>query len=209
MKNAEHYANLIDFLTHIQSTLSRELMPSDYIQAAGKGGYPDLETIIEEFGPWPEVMKQVRKRNPNLFEKDIVETIKQEKYVIETRIREALEEYGKERGIGISIDRYEAWRASRHHIPQVSEIRAAYGSWEKACHEAGLDPRVRYGEAELIYALKKAKQSLGEDMTCSSYRAWAVKEGAPSPKAFLRRYGTWSNAVSAILMPSETCKRRS
>ena len=199
MKVANDCSKVLDFLAHIQSSLPRDLMPIDYIQATKKGKYPDLETLIELIGPWPKIMEHVKKR---IIKNNLAELVDNNtlcKFHDEMKIKKVLERYRDEQGVGISIARYEVWRDRRHDIPSISEIRAVFGSWENACRQVGLDTRVRYIESELEYALKRARQSLGENFTCSAYRSWAIKEGAPSPKAFLRIYGSWSNAISTVL----------
>ncbi|MFZ0077367.1 hypothetical protein D3D03_10895 [Exiguobacterium sp. RIT452] len=166
-----------------------------YRRYAIEHGWPQPETIIRQFGSWPEALSAAGYEWH--IDQQPEELERAPKYT-KDEILKSFHRYAQDVGSTITLKKYQIWRKSVHHAPSHYHIVKMFGSWHDACTAAGLEASVTYSKAELAASLRQAIEEVGFSLSFEAYREWAKRNNKPSTKALLHRYGSWSAAIHAI-----------
>jgi hypothetical protein len=109
-------------------------------------------------------------------------------------------------GEPMTIQKYSAWRTDRSgEIPTAQTIaNSDIGPWADACRVAGVTPGGQkppaYTRSELIAAIQRAAEAVGEPLTTAQYKQWRSESAdqqpaTPSVSSIYRSdIGPWATA---------------
>lgn len=167
-------ADLIQTIEEVADELGRTPKRSEAVEL-GKYSASKYYTI---FGSWTAAIKEVGlepHRRPNVCKDEIISDLQ--------RVADQLQRVPERKEFNEFVD---------YH---ATTVERRFGTWGDAVVEAGLIPNRNYGatDAELLEHLGELAKELG-DTPSANYMTDNGRYGANS---YLRRFGSWDNAVEA------------
>jgi hypothetical protein len=166
-------------------------------------GWPSRNTLVLRLGmPWKEIVRRANRHRPSADPAGDVDHHRRSQVPTVKEMLAALRSAADGEPTLTFVD-YRDWAASNPQAPSPVDIRARYGSWERACRAAGLSTGPgRWTETTLVPFLVEAHQAIGNPFRVADYKDWVAAQ--PHPKRYptldplLRTFGSWQAVCDRI-----------
>jgi len=159
----------------------------------GNKEIPSRPTIINQFGPWNVVLKEVKLA--------IIKKIAKRKYS-NLKIIKALQTYAEIYRHSPTIKQWNKYCKGKKDIPSVTTIRNQFGSWYSALNEAKLPlpkrkkRKRKFSNSQIIKALQRYAKTTRHSPTVTQWNEYRKgKKHVPSTFTIRNQFGSWNSAL--------------